>query len=67
MSSSHLKNIGPLIINLDSTELSDSERQFIEHQLVGGIILFSHNFISKKQLKSFVNDIKNIKDKRMNG
>ena len=61
-SSSHLKNIGPLIINLDGTELSDSERQLIEHQLVGGIILFSHNFISKKQLMSFVNDIKSIKD-----
>jgi beta-N-acetylhexosaminidase len=62
MSLTHLKNIGPLIINLDGIELSNSERQLIQHQLVGGIILFSHNFISKKQLKSFVNDIKSIKD-----
>ena len=52
----HLKNIGPLIINLDGTELSNNERQLIEHPLVGGIILFSHNFISKKQLHSFIDD-----------
>ena len=62
MSSAHFKNIGPLIINLDSTELSKNERQLIEHELVGGIILFSHNFISKKQLHSLVNDIKSVKD-----
>ena len=30
MSSAHFKNIGPLIINLDSTELSKNERQLIE-------------------------------------
>ena len=58
----HLKNIGPLIINLDGTELSNNERQLIEHPLVGGIILFSHNFISKKQLHSFIDDIKSVKD-----
>jgi beta-N-acetylhexosaminidase len=62
MPSIHFKNIGPLIINLDSTELSDNERQLIKHELVGGIILFSHNFISKKQLCSLINDIKSIKD-----
>ena len=30
MSLIHLKNIGPLIINLDSTELSNNERQLIQ-------------------------------------
>ena len=62
MSLTHFKNLGPLIINLDSTELSNNERQLIEHELVGGIILFSHNFLSKKQLLSLVNDIKSVKN-----
>ena len=62
MSLTHFKNLGPLIINLDSTELSSNERQLIKHELVGGIILFSHNFISKKQLHSLVSNIKNVKD-----
>ena len=62
MSTIHYKNIGPLIINLDSIELSDSEKCLIEHKLVGGIILFSHNFISKKQFQSLINDIKSVKD-----
>ena len=62
MSSIKLKNLGPLIINLDSTELSNDERKLIKHKLVGGIIIFSHNFFSKKQLCSLINDIKSIKD-----
>ena len=62
MSLTDLKNIGPLIINLDGTLLSTNERNLIKNQLIGGIILFSHNFSSKKQLNSLVNDIKSIKD-----
>ena len=56
------KNIGPLVINLDGANLSSNERDLIKHDLVGGIILFSHNYISKAQLKSLILDIKSIKD-----
>ena len=56
------KNVGPLIINLDGTNLSSNERNTIKHDLVGGIILFSHNYTSKAQLKSLILDIKSIKD-----
>ena len=56
------KNIGPLIINLDGTNLSSNERSIIKHELVGGIILFSHNYTSKAQLKSLISDVKSIKD-----
>ena len=62
MSLTHFKNLGPLIISLDSTELLNNERKLIGHELVGGIILFSHNFISKKQLHSLISDIKSVKD-----
>ena len=39
-------NIGPFIINLDDTKLSSNEKNLIKHDLIGGIILFSHNFVS---------------------
>ena len=55
-------NIGPFIINLDDTELSSNEKNLIKHDLIGGIILFSHNFVSKTQLQSLVSDIKAVKE-----
>ena len=56
------RNIGPLIINLDGVKLSNNEIELIKNDLVGGIILFSHNYISKDQLASLIIDIKSIKD-----
>ena len=55
-------NIGPFIINLDDTKLSSNEKNLIKHDLIGGIILFSHNFVSKTQLQSLVSDIKAVKE-----
>ena len=54
--------IGPLIINLDGTKLSENEKNLIKDKLIGGIILFSHNYVSRTQLKELILDIKNVKD-----
>ena len=56
------KNLGPLIINVDGLNLLSQERALIKHDLIGGIILFAHNFESKSQLKDLIADIKSIKD-----
>ena len=56
------KNLGPLIINVDGLNLLSQERALIMHDLIGGIILFAHNFESKSQLKDLIADIKSIKD-----
>jgi len=57
-----MKNIGPLIINIDNTRLSDNEKSIIKHELIGGVILFTHNYSSKNQLTTLVNELKSIKD-----
>ena len=57
-----MKNIGPLIINIDDITLSKNEKLVIKHDLIGGIILFSHNYSSKEQLIDLINEIKSIKD-----
>ena len=62
MSSVNYKNLGPLIINIDGISLQDEERTLLKHDLIGGIILFSHNYKSKTQLHSLINDIKSVKD-----
>ena len=57
-----MKNIGPLIINIDDIKLSANEKIVIKHDLIGGIILFSHNYSSQEQLLNLIDDIKSIKD-----
>ena len=56
------KNLGPLIINVDGLNLSSQEKILIKHDLIGGIILFAHNFESKSQLSHLIADIKSIED-----
>ena len=55
-----MKNIGPLIINIDDITLSKNEKLVIKHDLIGGVILFSHNYSSKEQLIDLINEIKSI-------
>ena len=42
--------LGPLMIDIAGTELTDLDRERLCHQLVGGVILFSRNYASIEQL-----------------
>lgn len=42
--------LGPLMIDIAGTELTDLDRQRLTHPLVGGIILFSRNYANPEQL-----------------
>ena len=53
---------GPIIINLDSTSISTEEKDLLSSNLIGGVILFSHNYVNKNQIKSLISSIKEIKD-----
>lgn len=46
---SHLP-LGPLMIDIAGTELTDIDRERLCHPLVGGIILFSRNYVNPEQL-----------------
>lgn len=43
-------SLGPLMIDIAGTELSDLDRARLCHPLVGGMILFSRNYVSPEQL-----------------
>ena len=55
-----MNKVSPLIINIDDVSLSDNEKKLITHELIGGIIIFSHNYSSPNQLKKLIDDIKSI-------
>lgn len=42
--------LGPVLVDIEGTELTAAEQQRLLHPLVGGVILFSRNFSSRAQL-----------------
>ena len=52
---------GRLMISIDGTTLSSSDKDLIRNRHVGGIILFTRNFHSQPQIEELCSEIKNIK------
>ncbi|MDH5361132.1 MAG: beta-N-acetylhexosaminidase [Gammaproteobacteria bacterium] len=50
-------SLGPVMLDVASTELTDDERAVLKHPLVGGVILFSRNYDSPEQLLALTNEI----------
>ena len=49
--------LGPLMIDIAGTTLTDLDRQRLSHPLVGGIILFTRNYANPEQLTQLTADI----------
>jgi beta-N-acetylhexosaminidase len=49
--------LGPLMIDLEGTSVSPDEREMLRHPLVGGVILFTRNYVDPQQLSALVTDI----------
>lgn len=49
---------GPLMIDVEGTDLSEAERALLQHSMVGGLILFTRNFESINQLQTLISDIR---------
>lgn len=58
-------SLGPIMLDLDSTEMSPVEREILQNPLVGGVILFSRNFSSVEQLIKLVKDIHQVREPRL--
>lgn len=52
-----LMPLGPVMIDVAGTTLTQQDRQRLLHPLVGGIILFARNFESAQQLRQLTDDI----------
>ncbi|WP_354671194.1 beta-N-acetylhexosaminidase [Thiohalobacter sp. IOR34] len=54
--------LGPLMIDLQGTELTAAERERLLRPEVGGVILFSRNYESPRQLQALVESIHRLRD-----
>ena len=58
-------SLGPIMLDLDSVEMSPEEREILQNPLVGGVILFTRNFSSVEQLINLVNEIHQVRQPRV--
>lgn len=49
--------LGPMMVDLLGTTLSQEEKEILQHPLVGGVILFSRNFETASQIESLCSQI----------
>ena len=58
-------SLGPIMLDLDSTEMSQDERALLKNPLVGGVILFTRNFSSVEQITQLVKEIHQLREPRL--
>lgn len=54
--------LGPLMIDIQGTTLTPLDKERLSHPLVGGLILFSRNFVDIPQLKALIADVRKVRD-----
>ncbi len=57
--------LGPLMIDVQGTELDAEDRQMLLHPLVGSVILFTRNFASIEQLSRLVSEIQALRSPQL--
>jgi beta-N-acetylhexosaminidase len=58
-------SLGPVMLDVAGTALSEEERELLRQPAVGGVILFSRNFISPEQVAALVAEIHGLRSPRL--
>ncbi|MFK5913094.1 MAG: beta-N-acetylhexosaminidase [Woeseiaceae bacterium] len=58
-------SLGPIMLDLESTEITSEEKEILQNPYVGGVILFSRNFSSVEQLIQLVKDIHAVRKPKL--
>jgi beta-N-acetylhexosaminidase len=54
--------LGPAVIDVLGTALTDEDRERLRHPAAGGVILFARNYQSPEQLSSLTDDIEKLRE-----
>lgn len=57
--------LGPVVVDVQGTRLTEAEREMLEHPLVGMVILFGRNFESAEQLRLLTAEIHAVRNPRL--
>ena len=58
-------SLGPVMIDIEGTELTAEERERLRHPKVGGVILFSRNYDSPIQMERLVKELHGLRRPRL--
>lgn len=53
--------LGPLIVDVASTQLDNSDRDLLQSQWIGGVILFSRNIGNRDQLVELIGSLRDVR------
>lgn len=57
--------LGPILVGLPGTTLTAADREVLRHPAVGGVVLFTRNFLDREQLLRLVAEIRAVRDPRL--
>ena len=52
--------LGPIMLDVESLQLTEMDRKRLLNPLVGAVILFARNYSDRKQVKSLIAEIKSL-------
>lgn len=58
-------SLGPVMVDIGGLELTSGERERLRHPLVGGVILFTHNYQSPEQVTALVDAIHRLREPQL--
>ena len=53
--------LGPLMIDVQGTSLTQEDRELLANPLVGGLILFTRNFATIEQLEELIREARSVR------
>jgi len=58
-------SLGPIMLDIEGTQLNEHDIRRLQHPLTGGVILFSRNYVNSQQLSNLTREIHELRTPRL--